>query len=79
MLNPLVGLFLATHDLFICQIDAKVQQAAMAVGLDGDGFYTKAGELSGGMRRRLSIAMSLVGDPPIIFMDGMYEFLFRGL
>lgn len=42
----------------------------MAVGLDGDGFYTKAGQLSGGMRRRLSIAMSLVGDPPIIFMDG---------
>jgi ABC-type multidrug transport system ATPase subunit len=42
----------------------------VAVGLDGDGFYTKAGQLSGGMRRRLSIAMSLVGDPPIIFMDG---------
>jgi ABC-type multidrug transport system ATPase subunit len=41
----------------------------VAVGLDGDGFYTKAGQLSGGMRRRLSIAMSLVGDPPIIFMD----------
>jgi ABC-type multidrug transport system ATPase subunit len=52
------------------QISAKVQQAAMAVGLDGDGFYTLAGQLSGGMRRRLSIAMSLVGDPPIIFMDG---------
>jgi ABC-type phosphonate transport system ATPase subunit len=47
-----------------------VQQAAVAVGLDGDGFFTKAGQLSGGMRRRLSIAMSLVGDPPIIFMDG---------
>ena len=52
------------------QIYAKVQQAAMSVGLDGDGFFTKAGDLSGGMRRRLSIAMSLVGDPPIIFMDG---------
>jgi ABC-2 type transport system ATP-binding protein len=24
---------------------------------------------SGGMRRRLDIAMSLVGDPPIIFLD----------
>ena len=44
----------------------------MAVGLDGDGFFTKAGDLSGGMRRRLSIAMSLVGDPPIIFMDGKH-------
>lgn len=56
------------------QINAKVQQAAVAVGLDGDGFYTKAGQLSGGMRRRLSIAMSLVGDPPIIFMDGKLIF-----
>ena len=41
----------------------------MSVGLDGDGFYTKAGQLSGGMRRRLSIAMSIVGDPPIVVMD----------
>lgn len=57
------------------QINAKVQQAAVAVGLDGDGFYTKAGQLSGGMRRRLSIAMSLVGDPPIIFMDGKLIFI----
>lgn len=53
------------------RLEASVQQAAVAVGLDGDGFFTKAGELSGGMRRRLSIAMSIVGDPPIIFMDGM--------
>ena len=51
------------------RLSAEVQQAALAVGLDGDGFYTKAGELSGGMRRRLSIAMSIVGDPPIVFMD----------
>ena len=50
------------------RISAEVQQAAVAVGLDGDGFYTKAGQLSGGMRRRLSIAMSIVGNPPIIFM-----------
>jgi ABC-type multidrug transport system ATPase subunit len=51
------------------RLDAEVQQAALAVGLDGDGFFTKAGELSGGMRRRLSIAMSIVGNPPIVFMD----------
>lgn len=51
------------------RISAEVQQAAVAVGLDGDGFHTLAGQLSGGMRRRLSIAMSIVGNPPIIFMD----------
>jgi ABC-type multidrug transport system ATPase subunit len=51
------------------RIQAEVQIAATAVGLDGDGFQTKAGLLSGGMRRRLSIAMSIVGSPPIIFMD----------
>mmetsp|Transcript_32 Transcript_32/g.58 ORF Transcript_32/g.58 Transcript_32/m.58 type:complete len:1981 (-) Transcript_32:168-6110(-) len=51
------------------RIYAEVQKAAVAVGLDGDGFHTKAGELSGGMRRRLSIAMSVVGNPPIVFMD----------
>ncbi len=54
------------------QIPASVQQAALAVGLDGDGFFTKAVDLSGGMRRRLSIAMSIVGNPPIIIMDGAY-------
>ena len=26
-------------------------------------------ELSGGMRRRLSVAIALVGDPKIIFLD----------
>lgn len=51
------------------RISAEVQQAAVAVGLDGDGFHTKAGQLSGGMRRRLSIAMCIVGNPPIVFMD----------
>ncbi|WP_460798417.1 ABC transporter ATP-binding protein [Microbacterium sp. GXF0217] len=29
----------------------------------------KAAEYSGGMRRRLDIAMSLVGEPPVIFLD----------
>jgi ABC-2 type transport system ATP-binding protein len=29
----------------------------------------KAATYSGGMRRRLDIAMSLIGDPPVIFLD----------
>jgi len=30
----------------------------------------KAATYSGGMRRRLDIAMSLIGNPPVIFLDG---------
>lgn len=29
----------------------------------------KIKELSGGMKRRLSVAISLVGDPRIVFLD----------
>ncbi len=29
----------------------------------------KVGEYSGGMRRRLDLAMSLIGDPPVIYLD----------
>jgi len=29
----------------------------------------RAAEYSGGMRRRLDIAMSLIGDPPVVFLD----------
>jgi len=29
----------------------------------------KAAEYSGGMRRRLDIAMSLIGEPPVVFLD----------
>jgi ABC-2 type transport system ATP-binding protein len=34
-----------------------------------DAATRRAGTYSGGMRRRLDIAMSLVGDPPVIFLD----------
>ncbi len=29
----------------------------------------RVGEYSGGMRRQLDIAMSLIGDPPVVFLD----------
>lgn len=45
------------------KIYAEVQRVAIAVGLDGDGFRTASSALSGGMRRRLSIGMCIIGDP----------------
>lgn len=36
--------------------------------LTDDG-HRKVAQYSGGMRRRLDIAMSLIGDPPVVFLD----------
>lgn len=38
------------------------------VGL-GEVAYAKVGSYSGGMKRRLSVAISCIGNPKIIFMD----------
>lgn len=46
------------------------QDIAMAVGLGDDSvFNRRAGALSGGMRRRLSIAISLIGAPRVFVLD----------
>jgi len=50
-------------------VRAEAQRVAVDVGLDGDAFNTRADSLSGGMRRRLSIGMALVGDPAIVVLD----------
>ena len=46
----------------------KVRQIAEELGL-GDILKRKAGKLSGGWQRRLSIAMALIGEPEILFLD----------
>ena len=48
---------------------ALVQRTAEMVTLDGDQFDKKAGELSGGTRRRLAIAISLIGNPRVWLLD----------
>lgn len=46
----------------------KVRQIAVELGLE-DILKRKAGKLSGGWQRRLSIAMALIGEPEILFLD----------
>lgn len=41
----------------------------LQVDLDGDSFNMLATSLSGGMKRRLSLAIALIGSPQIVFLD----------
>ena len=47
---------------------AKVQEMAQLLALESV-MQKKAGKLSGGWQRRLSIAMALISDPEILFLD----------
>ena len=51
------------------RIRAEVQSVAERVALDGDMFDQRAGMLSGGQCRRLSIGIAFVGGPPVIILD----------
>ena len=51
------------------KLRGEVQRVANLVQLLGDELKTKAGVLSGGMRRRLSVGMAVVGNPQIIMLD----------
>ena len=47
---------------------AKIAQLTELLGLEGV-MNKKAGKLSGGWQRRLSIAMALISEPKILFLD----------
>lgn len=48
--------------------ESKIKELSALLGLDGV-MNKKAGKLSGGWQRRLSIAMALISEPKILFLD----------
>lgn len=48
--------------------NAKIKELTELLGLESV-ISRKAGKLSGGWQRRLSIAMALIGEPKILFLD----------
>jgi ABC-2 type transport system ATP-binding protein len=48
--------------------DAKIEEITALLGLDSV-IGRRAGKLSGGWQRRLSIAMALISEPKILFLD----------
>ena len=46
----------------------KTKELSTQLGLDGV-ISKKAGKLSGGMQRRLSLAMALISEPEVLFLD----------
>jgi len=50
------------------EMEAEIEQLLKKVQLD-DVKDAQAGTFSGGMKRRLSVAISAIGNPKIIFFD----------
>ena len=56
------------HGLDRSQRNERIQYVTQALGL-GTVLSRRAGKLSGGWQRRLSIAMALISEPKILFLD----------
>jgi ABC-type multidrug transport system ATPase subunit len=62
-------LFARMNHVSVREENALVQKIAADVDLDGDAFEMFASQLSGGMARRLSLAISLVKNPMVWLLD----------
>jgi ABC-2 type transport system ATP-binding protein len=61
-------LMCGVHGLGRDKRDAKIRELTVLLGLESV-INRKAGKLSGGWQRRLSIAMALISEPKILFLD----------
>ena len=48
-------------------VNAKISEMGLTEYAD-----RAAGSYSGGNKRKLSVAIAMIGDPPIAFLDGTY-------
>lgn len=63
-----IEMMCGVHGMKKVEIRERTERIAAEFGL-GDVMARKAGKLSGGWKRRLSIALACVGDPKILFLD----------
>ena len=63
-----LALMAGIHGMTKAETAAKIAELSDRLGL-GSVLQRKAGKLSGGWQRRLSIAMALISDPEILFLD----------
>ena len=61
-------LICGAHGFAKNKADLKIKETSDLLGLEGV-IDRKAGKLSGGWQRRLSIAMALISEPKILFLD----------
>ncbi len=63
-----LALICGIHGFSVGKQEAKIGELTSLLGLEGV-LRKKAGRLSGGWQRRLSIAMALISEPKILFLD----------
>ena len=63
-----LALMCGIHSFSKYKKKAKIAELTHLLGLDSV-IHRKAGKLSGGWQRRLSIAMALINEPEILFLD----------